>query len=100
MNETKHTPGPWYINWTRLSGNVIGFHIADAVRGSTLPICEHYGNPTLNSSNEAEANARLIAAAPELLAVLQEIMSWEENDEMTWGPRARAAIAEATREPA
>ena len=36
---------------------------------------------------------RLHAVNQELLTVMKEIMSWEENEQMTWGQKARAAIA-------
>jgi hypothetical protein len=38
---------------------------------------------------------RLHAVNAELLEALKEIMSWEENDEMTWAPKARTAISKA-----
>ncbi len=44
--------------------------------------------------NEAAAELRrLHEVNQELLAVMKEIMSWEENEQMTWGQKARAAIA-------
>ena len=36
---------------------------------------------------------RLHELNQELLAVMKEIMSWEENEQMAWGQKARAAIA-------
>ena len=52
-----HTPGPWHVDTygTGDSGNLLVLQMPDAV------ICE------LDSLPEAAANARLIAAAPELL---------------------------------
>ncbi len=38
-----------------------------------------------------EVNAALVEA-------LKEILSWEENEEMTWYPKARAALDKATGE--
>lgn len=53
---TKHTPGPWkYVTRHDMHG------VHDAMDND---ICETFGE-------EAEANARLIAAAPDLLADLQ-----------------------------
>lgn len=46
--------------------------------------------------NKQRAVWRLNAAAPDLLEALIEIMSWEDNDRMTWADKARAAIAKAT----
>ena len=62
----KYTPGPWNANFTRFSRWVVGFHITDPKHGSLRPICEMGAmNP-----DEIAANARLIAAAPELLEAL------------------------------
>jgi len=72
-NQTKHTPGPWHEG----AGNGEGSIFADKGRmrmtdkGTTLwPICRMF-----TDWNEAEdqANARLIAAAPDLLAALEEL---------------------------
>ena len=38
---------------------------------------------------------RLYALNAELVEVLREIMSWEENEEMVWAERAKGAIAKA-----
>lgn len=85
---TKHTPGKWHID------------TAD----STL-ICGADGYQTCSTGyshrpdDEAEANARLIAAAPELLECLQETLSLVERlapyvtDTIK---NSRAAIAKAT----
>lgn len=57
-----HTPGPWVIDWetgTIHAQNVAGgMHIAEARRGH-MPW------------EQRQANVRLIAAAPELLAALE-----------------------------
>lgn len=97
--ETKHTPGPWNANWTRISGQAIGFHIADSKHGSLRPICEAYDNTGAMSADEIEANARLIAAAPELLEALRGLLQAESPDYVqSWGiarEQAIAAIAKA-----
>jgi hypothetical protein len=58
--------------------------------------CRHQGG----SADEAEANARLIAAAPDLLEALQTIMGDADHGQgMMWSDRcrmAREAIARAT----
>jgi hypothetical protein len=41
---------------------------------------------------------KLREANAEMLAVLNEIMSWEENEQALWAKKARAAIAKATGE--
>ena len=66
-NETtvQHTPGPWHIGMK--PGPMVygpsGEQAADLRCGAMLP------------SDEARANLRLIAAAPELLAALEECIT-------------------------
>ena len=79
-----HTPGPWNLTTTEFAGGP-----ATEVEG----ICIVFGH-----GKTPDANARLIAAAPELLAVVLELAD-------TPGPlgircKARTAIANASkREP-
>jgi hypothetical protein len=57
--------------------------------------------PSRELDAETEANARLIAAVPDLLKALQDVLvvfSEEYSDSPTL-ERARAAIAKATQEP-
>lgn len=103
MMSTKFTPGPWHANWTRLNGKAIGFHVADETHGSIRPICEFYDGTEAMTTEEVEANARLIAAAPELLGVLErairrlEIAHANGDSIMReWIVDARAALAKAT----
>ena len=94
--ETKHTPGPWMFDATlKGDGSFGGSYIVSNNAKRTWPLAEVY----------REDNARLIAAAPELLEALKAMVAiWE-------GPRelaalrfaksvidARAAIAKATGE--
>lgn len=72
MNNTKHTPGPWLLEKTeqthydRLSGQPSTFVTLRITSGKAFVA------QTLRECNpNAEADARLIAAAPELLAQLQ-----------------------------
>ena len=80
---TKHTPGPW----TRENAMSSDF---DNFKHITGPDCEqvatvHQMEPQCNVSEEprmtqaeAAANAKLIAAAPDLLAALKEVMEYIE----------------------
>ena len=109
----KYTPGPWNANFTRFSGWVVGFHITDPKHGSLRPICEAYDKTGAMNPDEIAANARLIAAAPELLEACLAMIEWDdrENDhavdfykrmelcELAF-QKARAAIAKATGEQA
>lgn len=98
-----HTPGPWIygsevgVDSTRIeteSGRVIG-----AIRTREVTDWQH-GHPIYSWSDEGAANARLIAAAPELLEALQKLCAIQEyGDVASWAPEwadARAAIAKAT----
>lgn len=101
MSEIKHTPGPWEAEEFCEGGNVAFVRI---------------GNITVDGSyrgGESDAlslaDARLIAAAPDLLAALKKVMEssqesppdtvqgWEDILEKTRnaGAFARAAIAKA-----
>lgn len=91
-----HTPGPWLIKKRHdepeysnsiLSVEADGKDFVDSV--ATLYGCE---------DPEKLANARLIAAAPELLQALQNLVS-DIDDGTVYGQRlaqAHAAIANAT----
>ena len=59
MSEARHTPGPWKA--MRLDH---GWHIGPHPGG----VCTIHDNTDGSSRSEQEANARLIASAPELLA--------------------------------
>ena len=95
----KYTRGPWNANFTRFSGWVVGFHITDPKHGSLRPICEAYDKTGAMNPDEIAANARLIAAAPELLEALKWAVD-NPNDDAYWIEQARAAIANATGEQA
>jgi hypothetical protein len=68
----KYTPGPWGIEYD--TGMNDGGTI---MAGEHVIVTDVYGRDT----EGAEANARLIAAAPELLKVVQELLF--EFDEVT-----------------
>src|SRR5262245_8831819 len=76
MSEQKHTPGPWTVD----SDESIAVRPnGDGGRVCTLNWLR--GRQGLNGrreANEVEANARLIAAAPDMLAALTEIVSADE----------------------
>lgn len=86
-----HTPGPWFYsrngNPIYITGNW------DKVAGTYADVAEI----AQQEQSEAQANARLIAAAPDMLAALKAIL--DETGGMG-GPftAARAAIAKATGE--
>lgn len=68
MSETKHTPGPW-----TLEPNGPGYNLKSPNFASHFCILLGMnGKP----DGEHEANARLIAAAPDLLKACQEAVGW------------------------
>ena len=82
---TKHTPGPWRADWVNVYRK--DDHLADC-----CPKAKN-GIPL----EQKEANARLIAAAPELLAALKALVNMQKGHE-NWPEvkQAEAAIAKAT----
>jgi hypothetical protein len=80
----KHTPGPWKIgtpppNGEQTVGTDQGLMVAVATTGAGV---------------QTKANASLIAAAPDLLDVLEELVA--EFGVCGLTEKARAAIAKAT----
>jgi hypothetical protein len=71
--EMKHTPGPWYVDPIRISPSAT-IHIRSnayaEIPGEFMPIADVRAGVHVG---EDEANARLIAAAPELLAALKSL---------------------------
>ena len=98
MNEAKHTPGPWCTHRCGFSS----VYIEARVGGGMLQEVACCG-PTNEGSDQQEANARLIAAAPELLDALRGLLALEEEnlrgyddiDVCAEVQFARAAIAKA-----
>lgn len=105
-----HTPGPWrYVPGTEHHGPYVATDaemtygdIADLYVmskpgfASTRNGGESY--PINHQGATAEANARLMAAAPELLASLQEVVAIADRNTDAFD-RAKAAIAKATASP-
>ncbi|WON88696.1 hypothetical protein [Delftia sp. UGAL515B_04] len=84
------TPGPWKVSFSRFSR-------VTAENGALIAKCEK-----LDSLTNLEANARLIAAAPELLEALRKLADAYERLKPPGYPlldpekQARAVIAKAT----
>ena len=107
MSEAKHTPGPWTAEATTSSE-----FVTRAIRGACDELVAHVGvqgYKNVPTVFQDVANARLIAAAPELLDALRElaaigeggIIERRETGKPTWHALnavrdiARAAITKA-----
>ena len=95
----KFTPGPWHVGFANVKENEIS-HIG--VRSKEWVVCEVQ---TDVDDLPGEANAQLIAAAPDLLAALvalsnlaQECIENISDDEQAVIEVARAAIEKATKD--
>jgi hypothetical protein len=100
--QAKHTPGPWMF-YAQEGGCDI--YVRKSMgKGPLLAHVVGLGQER-EKLDEFAANARLIAAAPDLLAALTEVLEWIRN----WSPefaqddewpatatKASAAIAKAT----
>jgi hypothetical protein len=90
--EIKHTPGPWHVN-AILGGRIVGDEKFTNPAPDKLQISNH--NATVATVYRAR-DARLIAAAPELLAALQRIAAADPQHHqfaVLAISEARAAIA-------
>jgi hypothetical protein len=112
---SKHTPGPWTVG----ARGKYGTHNANIIfsNGGEGSVATVYGLPMHTNLEEVDpkyaegmANARLIAAAPELLEALREAYGYVDcipetaaggdDAAIELARRLRAAIAKATGEPA
>lgn len=81
----KHTQGPWGV---KNHGMVYTMDNMTAICSTDVEV----GN-----DEEAQANAKLIAAAPELLEALRLMLAYPEGCPMDVTTQARAAIDKATK---
>ena len=114
---SQHTPGPWTANTTRrawLGGRALPATIL-CPQGHRLAVIDGEqdiwtadGNDVDEATMQARdhANARLIAAAPELLEACKAILAWADRECMPQGGKydgpwevIEAAIAKATDVP-
>ncbi len=87
---SKHTPGPWYIE--KLHPNDWQIN-SDSVDHCLFQITPVIGNKTLTVRDKA--NARLIAAAPDLLESIQELIAAQNAEGR---PAGGFSLKPATRE--
>ena len=88
MNNTLHTPAPWNLN-----GNGILLHPVTNAQLVTQRIETSLGSfEVLDETNEPEANACLIAAAPDLLSALDGLMKRAVKDAEHYAPDGNEPI--------
>ena len=102
---SKHTPGPWFVNWAGSGKN--GQFVYDecyvyapSSGVEDVAVAADIADPL--TGKPSEANARLISAAPELLAELEKMVKAflvyapkTDGAEYNCVNTARAAIAKA-----
>ena len=81
-----HTPRPWLTSATGITGHGRERAVVTDNEGMLLADCG------FGSSKVAMANARLIAAAPELLAIVNALVDWYDEHDGREGPHAGAAF--------
>ena len=97
-----HTPGPWKVEADMRSDRIGDMYDSDRGYREYLAgwnivadgLNDVVGIEGIRPSEEGEANACLIAAAPDLLAFAQMIL--DESDHQYQRDAARAVIAKAT----
>lgn len=97
--KAEHTPGPWIVR----HGATDSVIHASSVNGNIACVYGYVvhgsGTKSMSKAGQREANAALIAAAPDLLAALQRIADSDGFNGGTWVGElqriARAAIANA-----
>ena len=72
----KHTPGPWVqpMRYSPEDGCDIPCGAIEDADGRSITVCTYDQEPTISA-----ANARLIAAAPDLLAACKAVSEWHQH---------------------
>ena len=89
---TQHTPGPWQVN------KKLKFSVEAVADGQGINLIAECCDPDgIRSVGEDSANARLIAAAPDLLSALELLLAAYEGKRLlpSHFEQTRAAIANA-----
>ncbi len=96
MSNPKWTPGPWsYVPAEELSHDAPGFHVVVALGGIIGGEADDPVWVIEDATNIAgEANAHLIAAAPDLYAALEAVVAIADRRTVEFDA-ARAALAKA-----
>lgn len=87
MDPIKHTPGPWVVQHEDSTSQTLPYIVVDQGKGwKNEMVCalydvipgEGYDQDEYKAFDNAAANARLIAAAPDLLAALEALIASPE----------------------
>lgn len=94
MSEFKFTPGPWRV------GEKMGVFTNIVHDGSGVGMCPHVMakvTTRYSSIEQAAANANLIAAAPEMLALLEWLIDIEgpQPGHAEWATKVQCVISKA-----
>lgn len=96
-----HTPGPWGIEKTQ-GDRWIGPMRAGGEKIETVVVRVDYSENYIDEAKEQiEANARLIAAAPELLEMCRAVVDCDDTEDTEYAmilEKLHAVIRKATRE--
>lgn len=79
-----YTPGPWFVTWSNRER--YSYEIYTKPCNGIASVREQFGAESPIPSNQ-QANARLIAAAPELLEMLEELCmaaTYHDADREMW----------------
>jgi len=96
--KTKHTQGEWDYCPTQIDPKKHNFSII--TNGGTSVIADIYrkrswdGEKSTEDKEQSEANAKLIAAAPELLEALKMLMHPNDMNDISFELRARKMAKE------
>ena len=86
----KFTPGPWTLG----KGKVTIRETRETGSKGFIARCHMPGEWRYRSEEESEANARLIAAAPDLYAALREVLDdWEAGFKASETPSFQRALS-------
>lgn len=88
MADSKHTPGPWMLD---PCGDVLGNRNTKDDNGMVCTMCRD------RNDEEGVSNARLIAAAPDLLHALRQMVANAEADGKTYRSCYNQAVAAITK---
>jgi hypothetical protein len=86
--EASHTPGPWFVN----ADNSLLVENKNRLR-SIAEIHDHSDTANEELTEEAKANAHLIAAAPEMLEALKHMAAWLNSGVIVDGKRPNLMLS-------